>query len=219
MILLRGWEPPGYRRGYSRKGHLPCVRGRCTSSRWGGSGSVHVCWFMCVLGKYPVCFQFYRTKCQSRKLRHVIFWNICIKNPNLRKFFLCLPCFIRRFRGKNSPYPTVRAWRVLSLFVGCLVKLNSVAACYYVVFVGAIPHKVDVTVCGAPAQTISFYERPNHHIAAATSAQHLYSLQSPCASLLHPETQYRNQPKQPQPRQNQIQNQPETSNEPPESYP
>lgn len=154
---------------------------------------------------------------EKAKTRHLL--EYLHKKSEFKEIFLCLPCFIRRFRGKNSPYPTVRAWRVLSLFVGCLVKLNSVAACYYVVFVGAIPHKVDVTVCGAPAQTISFYERPNHHIAAATSAQHLYSLQSPCASLLHPETQYRNQPKQPQPRQNQIQNQPENSNERPESYP
>lgn len=111
-----------------------------------------------------------------------------------------------------TPYD--EAWRVLSLYVGCLVKLNSVATCYYVVFIKVIPHKVAVTVCGVPVQTSSFHERSNHHIAAATSAQHPYSLQSPCASLPHPETQYR---KQPQPRQNQIQ--PETSNEPPESYP
>ena len=104
MILLRGWEPPGYRRGYSRKGHLPCVRGRCTSSRWGGSGSVHVCWFMCVLGKYPVCFQFYRTKCQSRKLRHVIFCNICIKNPNLRIFCL-LPLIYKEIQMQKLATP------------------------------------------------------------------------------------------------------------------
>ena len=109
---------------------------------------------------------------------------------------------------QNSPHPTMRAWRVLSLY-GMPWKLNSVATCYYVVFIKVIPHKVAVTVCGVPVQTSSFHEISNHHIAAATSAQHPYSLQSPCASLPHPETQYRDQPKQPQPRQNQIQ--PETS--------
>lgn len=82
------------------RGASRVCEGRCASSRWGGSDSVYVCWFMCVSGKFPVRFQFYRTKCQSRKLRHVMFCNICIKNPNLRKI-LIFSRFIRSFRCKK----------------------------------------------------------------------------------------------------------------------
>ena len=83
-------------------------------------------------------------------------------------------------------------------------------------FINSIPHKVGVTVSGVPAQTGSYpiLKCRTATVAAARSLQNPYSPQNPYASLPHPETQYR---KQPQPRQNQIQ--PETSNEPPESYP
>ena len=89
MILLRGWEPPGYRRGYSRKGTSVCEGGRCPAPAGAEAALCMLLVYVC-FGKYPVCFQFYRTKCQS-KLRHVIFWNICIKKSNLRKFFFASP--------------------------------------------------------------------------------------------------------------------------------
>ena len=102
MILLRGWEPPGVSSWILPKGAPPvCERGGAPAPAGGGSDSVYVCWFMCVSGKFPVRFQFYRTRCQSRKLRHVMFCNICIKNPNLRKI-LIFSRFIRLF-GYEKP--------------------------------------------------------------------------------------------------------------------
>jgi len=152
IILLRGWEPPGYRRGYSRKGRLPCVRGRCTSSRWDGSDSVYVCWFMFVLGKYPVCFQFYRTKCQSRKLRHVIFCNICIKNPNLRKI-LIFPWFIGSF-GCKKPTAASRGDAVgFDSICGMHVGLQGFNCLVLCGFINSIPHKVAATVSEILTQT------------------------------------------------------------------
>lgn len=104
MILLSGWEPPGYRRGYSRKGHLPCVRGEVRQLPLGRK-RLYVCMLVYVcFREIPFRFQFYRTKCQSRKLRHVMFCNICIKNPNLRKDSHLLPVYkvIRVQKARRS---------------------------------------------------------------------------------------------------------------------
>ena len=114
---------------------------------------MYVCWFMCVLGKFPVRFQFYRTKCQSRKLRHVMFCNICIKNPNLRKI-LIFPRFIRLFGCKKptaaSREDAVGFDHICGMHVG-LQGLNCLLLCG---FIKLNPHKVGVTVSGIPLKPV-----------------------------------------------------------------
>ena len=113
---------------------------------------MYVCWFMCVLGKFPVRFQFYRTKCQLRKLRHVMFCNICIKNPNLRKI-LIFPRFIGLF-GRKKPTAASREDAVgfdpmCGMHVGLQV-FNCLVLCG---FINSIQHKVAATVSEILAQT------------------------------------------------------------------
>ena len=135
---------------------------------------MYVCWFMCVLGKFPVRFQFYRTKCQSRKLRHVMFCNICIKNPNLRKI-LIFPRFIRSLGCKKptaaSRENAVGFDHICGMHVG-LQGLNCLVLCG---FIKLNPHKVGVTVSGTPLKPVHQpnLERPkrNHSVAEATSLQ------------------------------------------------
>ena len=134
------------------RGASRVCEGRCTSSRWGGSDSVYVCWFMCVLGKFPVRFQFYRTKCQSRKLRHVMFCNICIKNPNLRKI-LIFPRFIGSF-GCKKPTAASRGDAVgFDSICGMHVGLQGFNCLVLCGFINSIPHKVAVTVSEILTQT------------------------------------------------------------------
>ena len=134
MILLSDWEPPGVSSWTLPKGAPPvCERGGAPAPAGGGSDSVYVCWFMCVSGKFPVRFQFYRTRCQSRKLRHVMFCNICIKNPNLRKI-LIFPRFIGAFGRKNPPQPLERTRRALTLYVGCMLVCGAVTVWHCVWF-------------------------------------------------------------------------------------
>lgn len=146
---------------------------------------MYVCWFMCVLGKFPVRFQFYRTKCQSRKLRHVMFCNICIKNPNLRKI-LIFPRFIGSF-GCKKPTAASREDAVgFDPICGMHVGLQGFSCLVLCGFINSIPHKVGVTVSGVPAQTGSYpiLKCRTATVAAARSLQNPYSPQNPYASLL-----------------------------------
>lgn len=110
---------------------------------------------MCVLGKFPVRFQFYRTKCQSRKLRHVMFCNICIKNPNLRKI-LIFPRFIGLF-GCKKPTAASREDAVgFDYICGMHVGLRYFNCLVLCGFIKSKPHKVAATVSEVLAQTGSY---------------------------------------------------------------
>ena len=68
MILLRGWDRREYRRGYSRKGRLPCVRGEVRQLPLGRK-RLCVCMLVYVcFREIPFRFQFYK----KAKTRHVL---------------------------------------------------------------------------------------------------------------------------------------------------
>lgn len=145
----------GYRRGYSRKGRFPCVRGEVLQLPLGRK-RLCVCMLVYVcFREIPCPLQFYMTKCQPRKLRHVMFCNICIKNPNLRKILIFLR-FIGLF-GRKKPTAASREDAVgFDPICGMHVGLQGFNCLVLCGFINSIPHKVRVTVSGIPAQTGSY---------------------------------------------------------------